>query len=78
MKQSKGIDSQARALIGKPPLAMVVRGDGQASAGAATPGLSREARIRETAYARYESRGHAHGHDIDDWLAAEAILDGKL
>ncbi len=31
--------------------------------------------IREAAYFRYEQRGYAPGHDVDDWLAAEAELD---
>lgn len=35
----------------------------------------REAMIREAAYFRYERRGHTHGSDLDDWLAAEAELD---
>lgn len=33
---------------------------------------SREARIRRAAYARYEQRGGEDGHDVEDWLAAEA------
>lgn len=28
--------------------------------------------IRETAYAFYEARGRGAGHDLDDWLEAEA------
>lgn len=36
----------------------------------------REAMIREAAYSRYAQRGYAHGHDLDDWLAAEAELGG--
>jgi len=28
--------------------------------------------IRETAYAFYEARGGIAGHDLDDWLEAEA------
>jgi hypothetical protein len=34
----------------------------------------RERMIREAAYYRFLRRGHAHGHDLDDWLAAEAAL----
>jgi hypothetical protein len=30
--------------------------------------------IREAAYYRYVERGFVHGHDLDDWLAAEAEL----
>ncbi len=40
--------------------------DGQDSA------TAREQRIRELAYSRYLQRGGADGHDLDDWLQAEA------
>jgi Protein of unknown function (DUF2934) len=33
---------------------------------------SREARVREQAYALYEARGKTEGHALDDWLEAEA------
>jgi len=35
----------------------------------------REAMIREAAYFRAAERGFAPGHDLDDWLAAEAFID---
>jgi len=35
----------------------------------------REAMLREAAYYHYVKRGHAPGHDLDDWLAAEAELE---
>ncbi|MCL5061546.1 MAG: DUF2934 domain-containing protein [Candidatus Thermoplasmatota archaeon] len=35
----------------------------------------REALIREAAYSRYARRGYAPGHDLDDWLAAEAEIE---
>lgn len=35
----------------------------------------REAMIRDAAYYRYAQRGHAPGHDLDDWLAAEAEIE---
>jgi hypothetical protein len=34
--------------------------------------------ISEAAYRRYEMRGYADGNDVDDWLAAEADVDGLL
>jgi hypothetical protein len=37
-------------------------------------GHGREQRIREAAYFNAERRGFAPGHEIDDWLAAEAAL----
>ncbi len=36
------------------------------------PNFERE--IRRRAYALYEERGREDGHDIDDWLRAEAEL----
>jgi hypothetical protein len=35
---------------------------------------ARERRIREAAYFNAERRGFAPGHEIEDWLAAEAAL----
>jgi hypothetical protein len=37
----------------------------------------REAMIREAAYYHYEKRGCTAGHDLDDWLAAEAELEHR-
>jgi hypothetical protein len=36
---------------------------------------AREQRIREAAYFKAEARGFAPGHELEDWLAAEAALD---
>ena len=33
--------------------------------------------IRSRAYTIYEQRGRQHGHDIDDWLIAEAEVVGS-
>ena len=33
--------------------------------------------IRRRAYDFYEQRGRTDGHDVDDWLQAEAELRGK-
>lgn len=38
----------------------------------------REAMIREAAYYLAERRGFAPGHELDDWLAAEAAIDRDL
>jgi hypothetical protein len=35
----------------------------------------REAMIREAAYYHYAKRGYAPGHELDDWLAAEAEIE---
>jgi hypothetical protein len=34
--------------------------------------------ILEAAYALHEDGGRIHGHDMDDWIAAEAYVDRKL
>jgi len=33
--------------------------------------------IRQRAYQLYEERGHEDGHDLEDWLRAEAEMQGK-
>jgi hypothetical protein len=30
--------------------------------------------VRELAYSLYEARGRIDGHDVEDWLEAEAII----
>ncbi len=39
------------------------------------PNLEEE--IRRRAYTLYEQRGREDGHDLDDWLHAEAELTAK-
>lgn len=34
--------------------------------------------IQGAAYARYERRGFVHGHDLEDWLAAETHVDSII
>ena len=41
------------------------------------PATNIEAAIRSRAYSIYEQRGREHGHDLDDWLIAEAEVVGK-
>ena len=39
---------------------------------------SKEALVRELAFHLYEERGCREGHDVEDWLEAEAIVrNGK-
>ena len=33
--------------------------------------------IRKRAYRFFEERGYEHGHDVEDWLKAEAEIMGK-
>lgn len=37
----------------------------------------REVMIRDAAYYHYAKRGYAPGHELDDWLAAEAEIERK-
>jgi hypothetical protein len=39
---------------------------------------ARHAMVAEAAYLRAERRGFAHGHHVEDWLAAEAEVDALL
>lgn len=39
-------------------------------------GSSLEEEIRDRAYQLYEERGREDGHDLDDWLSAEAEITG--
>ncbi len=51
----------------------------EAKAAGAAPGpepQDRQERIRVVAYGLYESRGCEPGHALEDWLNAEALLDG--
>jgi hypothetical protein len=78
MKQTSGSAVRTRAAIKRPPLAVKAKakakneGHGRAD-GAGAEG-SREARVHVAAYALYEARGCVDGHDLEDWLAAEAAV----
>ncbi len=74
-------ESTTRALIERPPLAVLDQGDGAEPAPSPVPApaepSAREERIRAAAYARYEARGREPGHEVEDWLAAEAALSAS-
>lgn len=74
MKQSPGSLPRTHALIERPVFAVVAKGEGHVQPDGAA---SREAQVREAAYARYEARGRVHGRDREDWLAAETALDAE-
>jgi hypothetical protein len=42
---------------------------------ATTSQAERDLRIREAAYFNAERRGFAPGHELEDWLVAEAVLN---
>ncbi len=74
MKHSRHSHTTTRALMERPSLAVVAR-PGRLPEGVAPEAeASRQARIRAAAYALYEARGCVPGHDVEDWLAAEAAL----
>ncbi len=41
------------------------------------PDPNLEESIRRRAYALYEQRGREDGHDVDDWLRAEAEMTAQ-
>lgn len=41
-------------------------------------GNERDEMIRETAYCLYAARNYEDGHELEDWLLAEAQVDGRL
>jgi Protein of unknown function (DUF2934) len=47
------------------------------ASGAEMAPSDRDIRVRMAAYFRAERRGFAPGHEIEDWLAAEAELNGQ-
>ncbi|MDE3052201.1 MAG: DUF2934 domain-containing protein [Nitrospirota bacterium] len=42
------------------------------------PGNETEHLIATKAYELYEQRGRIDGYDLDDWLKAEAIINGSI
>lgn len=48
--------------------------DESAAAGPSASTFDREQAIREAAYACFEARGCEPGHELDDWLRAEAMV----
>jgi|DewCreStandDraft_4_1066084.scaffolds.fasta_scaffold180174_2 hypothetical protein len=54
------------------------RADAARAANQAASDEQRHAMIAEAAYFRAEKRGFAPGAELEDWLAAEAEIDGRL
>jgi hypothetical protein len=46
--------------------------------GTAHPAVDRYASIAQAAYFRSQHRGFKPGHEMEDWLAAEAEVDQRL
>ncbi len=43
-----------------------------------TTEIERMEMIRAAAYSRYMDRGYEHGHDLEDWLEAEAEIGSEM
>lgn len=52
-------------------------GDGAAAAEPAASQDDRDEVIRLAAYYLYQTRGCEGGHDLEDWLQAEALVEGR-
>lgn len=80
MKQAQGNEARSRSMAKRPPatttakVSQVVGGSGSGPEG--EPSL--ELRIHKMAYAMYEARGCEDGHDLEDWLAAEAAVGREV
>ena len=61
----------AQVVASTPPQAL----DAIADSGLPAATTDHAERVRLTAYALYEQRGCGDGHDFDDWLIAEALVD---
>lgn len=42
------------------------------------PDDPRQQAIRRAAYAQFEARGCVYGHELEDWLRAEAEVDAQV
>lgn len=67
--------SERRSVSGDVEAAAPVEDDLPTAPPPASESAAREARVRLAAYARYEKRGAESGHDVEDWLAAEAEIE---
>lgn len=63
-------------MASKTPAAGASAGRPDAASQREAGSAQREQLIREAAYYQYVRRGYVPGHDLDDWLAAEAELFG--
>jgi hypothetical protein len=75
-RKSASTAQRASAPVRKRRAAAAQSAADPASAPAGTP--TREDRVRELAYSYYEQRGRWDGHDVDDWLRAEAAVGDPL
>lgn len=55
-------------------MTMVPDSSDPATASPSATSFDREQAVREAAYACFEARGCEPGHELDDWLKAEALV----
>ena len=70
----------ATAVTAPPAVASTSRGTAKSDPAPAVriDPAARHRLIAEVAYARYAARGYVTGHELDDWLQAEADVDRRL
>lgn len=56
----------------------VVKSHSSANSKSIASSIERDELIRQTAYTLYQARSCASGHELDDWLQAEAQVDQML
>ena len=74
----KAAATSAPSVRAKPATPRVKKPTAKAPAYVAVSEDVRRGMIAEGAYLRAERRGFAHGHEAEDWLAAEAEVDALL
>lgn len=59
------------------PVRSKTKGNGESEVDlkAVAPPADRDELIRQTAYSFYVARSYVGGHELDDWLQAEAAVD---
>jgi tRNA 2-selenouridine synthase SelU len=57
------------------PVAPRAAAESTAQSTASTTGDAKDEFVRQAAYYYYESRGRIGGHELDDWLRAEAEFE---
>lgn len=72
MKQAQGEAGHSRAAGKRKTMAMAAGSGSRQIQAEDEPSF--EVRVQAVAYAIYEKRGCVDGHDLDDWLAAEAAV----
>jgi hypothetical protein len=76
-RTSKSSTVKAKAEKTSAPKVGRARKSAPATAAAATEHAAAGDDVAERAYKRFCARGYQHGHDVEDWLAAERELQSR-